>query len=60
MSDVTIDMFEEQDQQDYELMKFECWYHSVIDDMASLIVSNGYDNIMHDVNLAVERMKNKV
>ncbi len=59
MSDLAIDMFEEQDQQDYELMKFECWYHSVIDDMASLIVSNGYDNVMYDVNLAVERMKNK-
>jgi hypothetical protein len=56
MDDLSITMYDEQDQQDYELMKFECWYHSVIDDMAGLIRANGYDKVMFDVMCAVKRM----
>ncbi len=56
MDDLSITMYDEQDQQDYELMKFECWYHSVIDDMAGLIRANGYDKVMYDVMCAVKRM----
>lgn len=60
MNDLSIDIYDEQDQQDYELMKFECWYHSVIDDMAGLIRSNGYDKVMYDVMCAVKRMSGDV
>jgi hypothetical protein len=56
MNDLSITMHDEQDQQDYELMEFECWYHSVIDDMANLIRANGYDKVMYDVMCAVKRM----
>jgi hypothetical protein len=60
MDDLSITMYDEQDQQDYELMKFECWYHSVIDDMAGLIRANGYDKVMFDVMCAVKRMQKDV
>lgn len=56
MDYLSITMYDEQDQQDYELMEFECWYHSVIDDMAGLIRANGYDKVMYDVMCAVKRM----
>jgi hypothetical protein len=56
MNDLSITMHDEQDQQDYELMEFECWYHSVIDDLAGLIRANGYDKVMFDVMCAVKRM----
>ena len=49
-------MIEYMDDQEQELVKFECWYHSVVDDMASLIRSNGYDQVMYDVMCAVKRM----
>ena len=55
MSELSIDMMDDVEAQDYELMRFECWYHSVIDDLASLIRSNGYDTVMLDVKQAVER-----
>jgi len=42
-----------------DVLQAECWYHSVIDDVASLIRANGYDRIMFDVMCAVERMENK-
>jgi len=45
--------------QEQEQVKFECWYHSVIDDVAQLIVSNGYDLVMLDIMKAVDRIKNK-
>ena len=56
MNDSLIELMDNQEQ---ELMNFECWYHSVIDDMASLIRSNGYDTVMYDVMCAVKRMENK-
>jgi hypothetical protein len=57
MGTLSIEMYDEQDQQDYELMKFECWYWSVVDDVANLIVTNGYNNIMMDIEQAIDRIK---
>ena len=57
MNDLSIDMFEDMDTQEQELMHFECWYHSVIDDMAGLIRANGYEQVMYDVMCAVQRMQ---
>ena len=57
MNDLSIDMMEDMDSQEQELMRFECWYHSVIDDMAGLIRANGYEQVMYDVMCAVHRMK---
>lgn len=50
-------MIEYMDNQEQELMQFECWYHSVIDDMAGLIRANGYEQVMYDVMCAVQRMQ---
>ncbi len=52
MSEVAIDMMNIED----DVLQFECWYHSVMDDVASLIRANGYDKIMFDIQCAVERM----
>jgi len=49
-------MIELMDKQEQELVNFECWYHSVIDDMAGLIRANGYEQVMYDVMQAVKRM----
>ena len=43
-------------EQEQEQVRFECWYHSTIDDVAQLIVSNGYDSIMLDVQKAIDRI----
>lgn len=50
-------MIDYMDKQEQELIKFECWYHSVIDDMAGLIRANGYEQVMHDVMCAVKRLQ---
>lgn len=50
-------MIELMDKQEQELVNFECWYHSVIDDMAGLIRANGYEQVMYDVMCAVQRMQ---
>jgi hypothetical protein len=60
MNDLSITLIEEFDSQEQELMRFECWYHSVIDDMAGLIRANGYDKVMFDVMCAVRRMQKDV
>ena len=57
MNDSLIDYMDKQEQ---ELIKFECWYHSVIDDMAGLIRVNGYEQVMFDVMCAVKRMSKDV
>jgi hypothetical protein len=49
-------MIEFMDKQEQELVHFECWYNSVIDDMAGLIRANGYEQVMYDVMCAVQRM----
>jgi hypothetical protein len=53
-------MIEYMDDQEQELVKFECWYHSVVDDMASLIKTNGYEQVMYDVMCAVQRMSEDI
>ena len=53
-------MIEYMDNQEQELVHFECWYHSVIDDMAGLIRANGYEQVMYDVMCAVKRMSKDV
>ena len=53
-------MIEYMDNQEQELVHFECWYHSVIDDMAGLIRANGYEQVMYDVMCAVKRLSKDV
>ena len=50
-------MIEYMDNQEQELVHFECWYHSVIDDMAGLIRANGHEQVMYDVMCAVKRLQ---
>lgn len=47
------------DAQELELLKFESWYYSVIDDVASLIVTNGYNQVMKDIMDTVDRLQQK-
>ena len=35
---------------DMDVVKYECWYWSVIDSMADLILNNGRDRVMADVS----------
>ena len=37
------------DDVDMDVVQYECWYWSVIDSMADLIVNNGRDKVMADV-----------
>jgi uncharacterized protein YuzB (UPF0349 family) len=37
------------DDVDMDVVKYECWYWSVIDSMADLIMNNGRDKVMADV-----------
>lgn len=52
------DYIDDLNDHEQELIKFECWYHSTIDDVAQMILSNGYDVVMLDIMKAVERIKN--
>ena len=57
-------MIDEEMMLDYEQMeddvvRFESWYHSVVDDVANLIRSNGYDKVMLDVHHVLERLELK-
>lgn len=56
MGNLSIDTMYDMNAQEQELMRFECWYHSVIDDVALMIKHNGYKTVMLDVMQAVERM----
>ena len=42
-----------------DVLQFECWYHSVIDDVANLIQANGYDKVMMDIQAVLERLEHK-
>ena len=53
------DVMSEFDAQELELLKFESWYYSVIDDVASLIVTNGYNQVMKDIMDTVARLEQK-
>ena len=59
MSELSIEMLDDECYQQDDVLKFECWYHSVMDDVASLILANGYDKIMFDVMCAVERVESR-
>ena len=48
---------DELDEQSMELLKFESWYYSVVDDVASLIVTNGYNQVMKDIMDTVSRLQ---
>jgi hypothetical protein len=50
MDDDDIDM-------DMDVVKYECWYWSVIDSMADLILNNGRDRVMADVaDVVIKRL----
>lgn len=53
------DVMSEIDAQELELLKFESWYYSVIDDVASLIVTNGYNQVMKDIMDTVARLEQR-
>lgn len=46
-------------EQELELLKFESWYYSVVDDVASLIVTNGYNEVMKDIMDTVDRLQQR-
>ncbi len=45
------------DDVDADLVQYECWYWSVIDSMADLILNNGRDRVMADVaDVVIKRL----
>lgn len=43
---------------DMDVVKYECWYWSVIDSMADLIMNNGRDRVMADVaDVVIKRLQ---
>lgn len=45
------------DDVDMDVVKYECWYWSVIDSMADLIMNNGRDRVMADVaDVVIKRL----
>jgi uncharacterized protein YuzB (UPF0349 family) len=45
------------DDVDMDVVKYECWYWSVIDSMAELILNNGRDRVMADVaDVVIKRL----
>ena len=49
---MSIEMFDDDDV-DMDLVQYECWYWSVIDSMAELVMNNGRDKVMSHVAEAV-------
>ena len=42
---------------DMDVVKYECWYWSVIESMADLIMNNGRDRVMADVaDVVIKRL----
>lgn len=54
-----IEQLLEIDSNEMDVMRFESWYWSTIDDVSNLIVSNGYANVMKDVQETVDRIIEK-
>jgi hypothetical protein len=50
---MSIELFDENDDIDMDLVQYECWYWSVIDSMAELVMNNGRDKVMSHVSEAV-------
>ena len=46
---MSIEMMIDNDDIDMDVVQYECWYWSVIDSMADLIMNNGRDRVMADV-----------
>lgn len=46
-------------EQEQEQVKFECFYWSVINDIAMLIKDNGYDVVLKDIIDTVDRISDK-
>lgn len=46
---MSIELFEDDTDVDTDLVQYECWYWSVIEGMADLILNNGRDKVMADV-----------
>jgi hypothetical protein len=45
------------DNSELDVVKYECWYWSVIDSMADLIMNNGRDRVMADVtDVVIKRL----
>ena len=45
------------DDNELDVVKYECWYWSVIDSMADLIMNNGRDRVMADVtDVVIKRL----
>lgn len=45
------------DDNELDVLKYECWYWSVIDSMADLIMNNGRDRVMADVtDVVIKRL----
>jgi hypothetical protein len=53
---MSIEMIDDDDV-DMDVVKYECWYWSVIDSMADLILNNGRDRVMADVaDVVIKRL----
>lgn len=50
---MSIEMMNNDDDFDMDLVQYECWYWSVIDSMAELVMNNGRDKVMSHVAEAV-------
>lgn len=49
------------DDVDMDVVKYECWYWSVIESMADLIMNNGRDRVMADVtDVVIKRLGDDV
>lgn len=45
------------DNSELDVVEYECWYWSVIDSMADLIMNNGRDRVMADVtDVVIKRL----
>jgi len=45
------------DDSELDVVKYECWYWSVIESMADLIMNNGRDRVMADVtDVVIKRL----
>ena len=52
---MTIELID--DDIDMDVVKYECWYWSVIDSMADLIMNNGRDRVMADLaDVVIKRL----
>lgn len=53
------DYMMELDAQEQEQMAFECFYWSVVNDVAMLIKDNGYNEVLKDILDTVDRIIDK-